>query len=207
MEYSGKGILDAENKNIYIIMNKPVGYVCSAVSDSHKTVYQLLSPELQLLVKGAKRGHRLHTVGRLDSDTSGLLIFTTDGQFSHYFTSPENNIEKTYEVELRDSVEYELQKEYIQYVKEGVILPADKKAAEEKAGSGKLEFLDTYKCRITITEGKFHQVRRTSLAAGNYVEKLKRLSIGSLQLPSETELPAGTYREMTTEEINLLYKR
>ena len=68
-------------------MNKPCGYVCSAVSDSHKTVYDLLTPELRALVQGAKRGSRLHTIGRLDADTSGLLLFTTDGYFSHRITA------------------------------------------------------------------------------------------------------------------------
>ena len=73
---------ETASKKIYLIMNKPCGYVCSAASDSHKTVYELLTPELQELVQGAKRGHRLHTIGRLDADTSGLLLLTTDGYFS-----------------------------------------------------------------------------------------------------------------------------
>ena len=78
-----------ENENnIYLIMNKPAGYVCSAVSDSHKTVYELLPQEMRELVSKPKRGHRLHTVGRLDCDTSGLLFLTTDGHFSHRLTSP-----------------------------------------------------------------------------------------------------------------------
>ena len=68
-------------------MNKPVGYVCSAASDSHKTVYELLSPELQELVRDAPRGSRLHTVGRLDCDTSGLLLLTNDGKFSNKITA------------------------------------------------------------------------------------------------------------------------
>ena len=68
-------------------MNKPCGYVCSAVSDSHKTVYDLLTPELRELVQGTKRGSRLHTVGRLDADTSGLLLLTTDGYFSNRITA------------------------------------------------------------------------------------------------------------------------
>ncbi len=68
-------------------MNKPYGYVCSAVSDSHKTVYDLLTHELRSQVQGAKRGSRLHTIGRLDCDTSGLLLLTTDGYFSHRITA------------------------------------------------------------------------------------------------------------------------
>lgn len=71
----------------YLIMNKPCGYVCSAASDSHKTVYELLTPELQELVSGAPRGCRLHTVGRLDCDTSGLLLLTNDGKFSNRITA------------------------------------------------------------------------------------------------------------------------
>lgn len=93
-----------ETQKLYIIMNKPEGYVCSAVSDSHKTVYELLPPELQKLVQNAKRGERLHTVGRLDCNTSGLLLFTNDGFFSHKISSPENHINKIYEVELKNSV-------------------------------------------------------------------------------------------------------
>ncbi len=68
---------------IYIVMNKPCGYVCAAASDSHKNVYELLTSELQELVKKAPRGQRLHTIGRLDCDTSGLLLLTNDGLFSH----------------------------------------------------------------------------------------------------------------------------
>ena len=71
----------------YLIMNKPLGYVCSAASDSHKTVYELLTPELQALVTDAPRGCRLHTVGRLDCDTSGLLLITNDGKFSNGITA------------------------------------------------------------------------------------------------------------------------
>ena len=74
-------------EKIYIMMNKPAGYVCSAVSDSHHTVYELLPPDLQELVTKPTRGHRLHTVGRLDCDTSGLLLLTNDGFFSHSLTA------------------------------------------------------------------------------------------------------------------------
>ena len=190
--------------NIYLIMNKPLGYVCSAVSDSHKTVYELLTPELQSLVKGAKRGHRLHTVGRLDADTSGLLLFTTDGYFSHFLTAPENGVEKTYEVELEKPVEMAEQERYINIVRAGVALPAEKKAAEEVAGPGELEFVSERVCRIRIREGKFHQVRRTFLAVGNKVVRLGRLAVGGVLLPAEGELPPGKYRELTAEEIQLL---
>ena len=90
-------------EKIYLVMNKPSGYVCSSVSDSHKTVYSLLPLEYEELLF-AKRGERIHTVGRLDCDTSGLLIFTTDGEFSNLLTRPESHVSKTYLVTLRDSV-------------------------------------------------------------------------------------------------------
>ena len=90
-------------EKIYLVMNKPSGYVCSAVSDSHKTVYSLLPLEYEELLF-AKRGERIHTVGRLDCDTSGLLIITNDGEFSNLLTRPESHVSKTYLVTLRDSV-------------------------------------------------------------------------------------------------------
>ena len=177
-------------------MNKPCGYVCSAVSDSHKTVYELLPPELQTFVKNAKRGERLHTVGRLDCNTSGLLLLTNDGDFSNRLTRPENHIPKTYEATLQTPVEPASQTRYIQQAKQGVMLPAEKKAPEQKSGGAQLEFLSPTLCRITITQGKFHQVRRLFQALGNHVTALERLAIGSLVLPPD--LPQGKYRLLQT---------
>ena len=177
-------------------MNKPCGYVCSAVSDSHKTVYELLPPEFQTLVKNAKRGERLHTVGRLDCNTSGLLLLTNDGDFSNRLTRPENHITKTYEATLQTPVEPASQTRYIQQAKQGVMLPAEKKAPEQKSGGAQLEFLSPTLCRITITQGKFHQERRLFQALGNHVTALERLAIGSLVLPPD--LPQGKYRLLQT---------
>ena len=189
----------------YLILNKPLGYVCSAVSDSHKTIYQLLSEDLQFLVQNAKRGQRLHTVGRLDSLTTGLIIITTDGKFSSYITSPESNISKVYEVVLENSVSKEEQNQYIKKAKTGLLLPADKKASEEMSGPSIIEFLDSNKCHITISEGKFHQIRRTFTALGNTVKELKRIKIGLLSLPND--LKEGCYREMKEEEIKLFIEK
>ena len=170
---------------IYLIMNKPCGYVCSAVSDSHKTVYELLPQELQALVRNAKRGERLHTVGRLDCNTSGLLLFTNDGYFSDRLTRPQNKIQKCYEAVLRDPVEAPAQTEYAARLAKGIILPAEKKAPEQKCEGAKLEFLDPTHCRITLTEGKFHEVRRLFRALGNEVQELRRLSLGKYSLPPD----------------------
>lgn len=194
-------------------MNKPKGYVCSAVSDSHKTVYQLLPSELQDLVQNAKRGERLHTVGRLDCETSGLLLITNDGDFSHKLTDPQNKIEKTYLVTLAHSVTKDDAARYVKEVAAGVILPPEKKAPEEKSAPGKLEFTtgtglpekleftmgsdlpvnctDYKNCKITVTEGKFHEVRRIFRALGNEVINLKRIKLGNYELP--LELKEGSY--------------
>lgn len=188
------------------MMNKPKGYVCSAVSDSHKTVYQLLPAELQDLVQNAKRGERLHTVGRLDCETSGLLLITNDGDFSHKLTDPQNKIEKTYLVTLAHSVTKDDAARYVKEVATGVILPPEKKAPEEKSAPGKLEFTmgtglpvttgtvldeNCVNCTITVTEGKFHEVRRIFRALGNEVINLKRIKLGNYELP--LELKEGSY--------------
>ena len=181
-------------------MNKPCGYVCSAVSDSHKTVYDLLTPELRELVQGAKRGSRLHTIGRLDCDTSGLLLFTTDGFFSHRIAAM-SEITKTYRATLTIPVPPEQQDSYITRASHGLTLPPEKKYGEQQAEPAILHFIKPNHCEITVHEGKFHEVRRIFRALGNEVKDLERISIGSLQLPEE--LSYGQWRELTEAEINL----
>lgn len=208
---------------IYLMMNKPAGYVCSAASDSHKTVYELLPPELQYLVKNAKRGHRLHTIGRLDAATTGLLLFTTDGMFSHKITSgasdlapavpepalavpepvegPFKNplITKTYLANLNHPVNKELQKEYISKAAAGLILPPEKKAPEQKAAPAELSFINESTCRVKLCEGKFHEVRRIFRALGNEVTALERIAIGTLLLPDS--LKPGEYTSFSPDQI------
>lgn len=208
---------------IYLMMNKPAGYVCSATSDSHKTVYELLPPELQYLVKNAKRGHRLHTIGRLDAATTGLLLFTTDGKFSHRIASgaPESApavpvpalavpepverpcknppITKTYLANLKNPVNKELQKEYISKAAAGLILPPEKKAPEQEAAPAELSFINERTCQIKVCEGKFHEVRRIFRALGNEVLELKRIAIGSLILPDS--LKPGKYTSFSPDQI------
>ena len=181
---------------IYILMNKPRGVVCSAVSDRHKTIYDLLTPDLQNLVQNAKRGERLHTVGRLDADTSGLILLTNDGDFSHSLTAPENKVEKVYKVTLEQRVVPPAQKKMIEECKKGVILPPEKKAGEEVAAPSRLEFLSEEECLITLTEGKFHEVKRIFMHFGNRVVFLKRLKFGPYILPPD--LAEGKYLQKDT---------
>lgn len=185
-------------EKIYLVMNKPCTYVCSAVSDSHKTVYDLLSPDLQKLVQGAKRGQRLHTIGRLDSNTSGLLLFTTDGMFSHNVAA-NVSITKSYRAKLVKSVSLDQQTEYIEKAASGLTLPPEKKYGEQQAKPAVLHFIKDDLCEITVQEGKFHEVRRIFLALENEVAELERISIGGFQLPSE--LAPGQYRKLSQEEL------
>lgn len=183
-------------------MNKPSGYVCSAVSDSHKTVYDLLTPELRLLMK-AKRGEKLHTIGRLDCDTSGLLLFTNDGLFSHELTLSENNFQKTYIAKLKNPVKEFEQKKYCDLFTSGIILPPEKKAPEQKALPAQIEFISFDECRVTVCEGRFHQIKRMFIAVNNEVIELKRIQFGKLVLP-ETLLP-GQYLLYEEEKIKLFF--
>ena len=192
---------------IYLMMNKPKGYVCSAASDSHKTVYELLPPELQYLVKNAKRGHRLHTIGRLDADTTGLLLLTTDGQFSHRIAAsvvstssttttdavvePVETTTKTYVATLKNPVTKEEQNQYITRAAQGLSIPPEKKAPEQQAAPAQIKFISQNTARITVTEGKFHEVRRIFKALGNEVTELERIAIGNLKLPKD--LPPGKF--------------
>ena len=181
-------------------MNKPCGYVCSAASDSHKTVYELLKPELQAMVRGAPRGYRLHTVGRLDCDTSGLLLITNDGKFSNQITTGAG-ISKTYLARLALQLSQESQEAYIRLAASSLTLPPEKKWGQQKALPARLFFESPDACKITVVEGKFHEVRRIFRALGNEVKDLERISIGSLQLPEE--LTPGQWRELTANELEL----
>lgn len=186
--------------HIYLMMNKPLGAVCATASDSHPTVYSFLDDDKKKQASSAPRGCRLHTVGRLDAESSGLLLLTTDGRFSHHITAPESAIKKTYLVTLKTPVETPAEQEdYIKKSAAGLTLPPDHKAPEQDSAPAHLEWLSATQCRITVTEGKFHEVRRIFLALGNEVIALHRLSIGSLQL--DKNLAPGQYRELTQEEI------
>ena len=188
--------------HIYLMMNKPLGAVCATASDSHPTVYSFLDDDKKKQASSAPRGCRLHTVGRLDAESSGLLLLTTDGRFSHHITAPESAIKKTYLVTLKTPVTApEQQSTYSTACAAGITLPPDRKAPEDHSAPAHLEWLSATQCRITVTEGKFHEVRRIFMALGNEVIALHRLSIGNLQL--DANLAPGKWRELTVQEVNL----
>ena len=186
-------------QDVYFMMNKPADYVCSMVSDSHHILFELIKDE----DKNRKYpGGDLNMVGRLDLDTEGLLILTSDGDLNHRLTSPKWNIPKKYYVTLRDNVDSQNQKRYIEKCNQGMTLPPEGKHDEEEAKPCVLEWIDENHACLTVTEGKFHEVKRIFVALGNEVIYLKRLSINGLSL--DENLKSGEYRKLTETELSVL---
>lgn len=170
----------------YYMLNKPKGVVSATQDNRYPTVVSLL--------KGAKRND-LFPVGRLDRDTEGLLLITNDGELAHRLLSPKNHVDKVYYARIQGK----LPKDSPERVKEGLVLEDGTKTLP-----GRLEIISTEEIRLTIQEGKFHQVKRMVEALGSQVLYLKRLSMGSLCL--DEKLAPGEYRPLTEEEIHQLNK-
>lgn len=166
----------------YFMLYKPQGYVCSHDDGEYPTVFQFFDYPLM---------NKLHTAGRLDVDTTGLVLLTDDGQWSHRITSPKHHCEKTYLVTLADPVEAF----YAQQLAEGILLRGEK----EPCLPAKMEILDDYNVNLTISEGRYHQVKRMFAALGNKVEALHRWRIGNIVL--DESLEEGEYRALSDEEI------
>ena len=198
--------------HIYLMMNKCQNVVCTTVQDGwNKSVYSMFPEDLL----HPKNLPILHSVGRLDIDTEGLLIFTTDGKLSHKLSTPEKHVEKTYLVYLRDPCDAEERQRYREtFARGNLFLHAEKKSAAFETKPALLEWLDAEDeyctlqgadftmCRLTLTEGKFHQVKRMFSAMGNEVIFLKRISMGKLFL--DPSLKPGEYRSLSENEIRLL---
>ncbi len=165
---------------VYIMMNKPAGVLSATEDKNQKTVLDLL-PE-----RYGRYG--LFPVGRLDKDTEGFLLLTNDGALAHGVLSPKNKVGKTYVARLSR----ELPPEKIYILEKGVDIGG------YVTRPCKVELLDPQTARITITEGKFHQVKRMFLAVDNHVEALKRVSFAGLEL--DGALGPGEYRELCTKE-------
>lgn len=167
----------------YILLNKPKGYISATYDDYHQVVLDLL-PQY--------KKYKVAPVGRLDIDTTGVILLTNHGYLSHTLTSPKNHVNKTYIAE----VNHPLKNDLIDKFKKGVelddgykCLPAD------------LTIIDEYHAKLIIHEGKFHQVKRMFKAFGYEVINLDRLSFDIL---THDSLALGEYRELTIEEVNHL---
>lgn len=178
------GIPCIYRKYVYYMLHKPAGTVSATEDRKEKTVLSLLEETGR---------NDLFPVGRLDKDTEGLLILTNDGPLAHELLSPGRHVEKVYECTLA-----------------GNVTQAQKQALEQGVDIGekkltlpvKVDVLDEKKIALTITEGKFHQVKRMVKAVGNEVLYLKRIRMGAVSL--DAKLKPGEYRELTEEEVTML---
>ncbi len=169
----------------YLLMHKPAGLVCARRDPVHATVLDLLPPELAA---------GLHLVGRLDRDTTGLLLLTDDGDWSHRLTSPRHGCAKTYLAELADPLPKEAERAFA----EGILLRNEKRPTRP----ARLERLDERRARVVLHEGRYHQVRRMFAALGNRVVSLHREAVGPLVL--DDDLAPGAWRELTSAEVESL---
>lgn len=169
------------NKHFYLLLNKPKGYVSTTVSDNDKTVIDLVPDKYKT--------RTLFPAGRLDKDTTGLMLITDDGVFAHNILSPKKHIKKVYEVVIDKDVSDEM----VYGFRDGV------KLNDGECKSALLEKVDTNKCLVTLTEGRYHQIKRMFGCYKAKVLELKRICMGELYLPSD--LGVGEVREVSDEEL------
>ncbi|MBG9386438.1 pseudouridine synthase [Caenimonas aquaedulcis] len=177
----------------YVMLHKPAGTECSQKPSTYPSIYTLLpGPLRQRPQKGPVQG--VQAVGRLDQDTTGLLLLTDDGKFIHRMSSPKHHVPKVYEVVTKHPVE----EKQVQRLLDGVVLDDDPKPVRAAA----CEASGEHALRLTLTEGKYHQVKRMIAAVGNRVEGLHRSRIGGLALPAD--LAPGQWKWLTEEDLALL---
>ncbi|GAA5136390.1 16S rRNA pseudouridine(516) synthase RsuA [Thalassotalea piscium] len=167
----------------YILLHKPLDTICSNVDEVYPSVLHLVDVD---------KAFDLHIAGRLDADTTGLVLITDDGRWSHNIISPKKQCEKTYRVWLRNVLKPDTAENFIK----GVQLQGEK----DLTLPAKLEQIDTNEVLLTITEGKYHQVKRMFAAVGNKVVRLHREQIGNVKL--DESIGPGQWRYLTDEEVN-----
>ena len=166
--------------DFYILLNKPAGYEVSHKPRDYPSVFTLLPDQV--------RAADIQAVGRLDADTTGVLLITNDGQFNHRMTSPKHKVDKIYRATLKHAADPSL----CAQLQVGVLLHDDNETVAAQAA----ELHDAHTLILTIREGKYHQVKRMVAAAGNRVEQLHRLQFG----PWDTQdLQAGEWRFIRVE--------
>jgi 16S rRNA pseudouridine516 synthase len=173
---------------IVLMMHKPLGVTCSR-KDGGRVVYDLLPPRYRV------RDPALSTVGRLDRDTSGLLLFTDDGALLHRIISPKSNVPKVYEATLAN----DLRGDEAATFASGTLLLESETTPLLPA---ELDVLTPRKARLTLHEGRYHQVRRMFAAVGNHVEALHRVSVGGLGMG---DLPVGEWRMLGDEGVAAIF--
>ncbi|MBP5519941.1 MAG: rRNA pseudouridine synthase [Treponema sp.] len=195
-------IVDGEEVNlhqhIYLMMNKPQHVVSSNKDGEHQTVFDLLDDSLRTPYLQDK----LHLVGRLDMDTEGLLLFTTDGELTHRLISPKNHINKTYLCCLEHPETAEHQSEIADLFAKGIEVGPDDNDPGFLCEPAQIKWINESTAHLTIYEGKYHQVKRMFIAVGNKIAFLKRISMGRLEL--DPELKPGEYKELYDSDLEKL---
>ncbi|PKF60832.1 16S rRNA pseudouridine(516) synthase [Psychromonas sp. psych-6C06] len=166
----------------YIMINKPKDFICSNVDEQLPSLFNLID---------AQKKEQLFIAGRLDADTTGLALITDDGQWSHKVTSPRNKCKKRYRVELNSAIT----EEAIEQLKVGVQLNSE----PQPCLPATVEVITETEVILTISEGKYHQVKRMFAAVGNLVIELHREQIGDIILDANLEL--GEWRYLTESEV------
>ncbi|MBK6366901.1 MAG: pseudouridine synthase [Polaromonas sp.] len=190
LRYQVQGVDWEYHALAYIAFNKPAGTECSQKPSVHPSIYTLLPSPLRLRPqKSAIQG--VQAVGRLDQDTTGLLLLSDDGQFIHRMSSPKKHIAKVYEVTTKHPID----DKQVQKLLAGVVLDDDLKPVKAAAALKVSE----HHLQLTLTEGKYHQVKRMLAAVGNRVEGLHRSKIGNFELP--VDLLPGQWRWLSTLDL------
>ena len=174
-------------KHIYLLLNKPKGYVSTTEKNSEKTVLDLV-PEKY-------KNRNLFPAGRLDKDTTGLMLITDDGEFAHNILSPKKHVKKEYEVTLDIPVTETM----VEGFKKGVMLN------DGECKSADLEITGEYTARVVITEGRYHQIKRMFGCYGAKEVELNRICMGNLYLPQDLKL--GEIKEATSNELQKMQER
>lgn len=174
-------------ENLYLMLNKPAGVICATVDNYHQTIIDLITDYKQ---------QDLFPVGRLDRDTVGLIIITNDGELTHKLLAPTKHVKKQYYIEFTG----ELTNAKIKKLETGVVIKIDKEDYFTKPAE--FTYCHNQSCYLTITEGKFHQVKKMFQAVDLVVTYLKRVKFGDIVL--DENLQEGQYRLLTEEEIEKL---
>lgn len=181
------------HEKAYLLLHKPAGTECSQKPSTYPSIYTLLPPPLrQRPTKSAVQG--VQAVGRLDQDTTGMLLLSDDGHFIHRLSSPKKHVPKVYEVTTKHPID----PKQVGQLLAGVVLDDDPKPVRAAA----CELVDTHRLDLTLTEGKYHQVKRMIAAVGNRVEGLHRSQIGAFRMPAE--LAPGQWMWLGEAELQQL---
>jgi len=190
LNYKVEQVQWSYHSSAYIMLNKPIGIECSQKPSNWPSVYTLLpSPLRQRPRKGSTPG--VQAVGRLDQDTTGLLLLSDDGQFIHKMSSPRHHVPKIYEVTTEDPIE--------QAVCDKLLKGVQLKDEYELILAKDAELTGEFTLKLTLTQGKYHQVKRMLASVGHLVVALHRSQMGSLVLPPE--LAPGEWRYLSAEEV------